>query len=72
MWYSYEYTDLFVYNVNVSICYFMIEGTIFTPSLDDRIKALPNYDEVNTVEYRYVKLSLLEILSSQNISEIPF
>lgn len=56
MWYSYEYTDLFVYNVNVSICCFMIEGTIFTPSLDDRIKALPNYDEVNTVEYRYVKL----------------
>jgi hypothetical protein len=50
----------------------MIEGTIFTPSLDDRIKALPNYDEVNTVEYRYVKLGLLEILPSQNISEIPF
>ena len=70
MLYSYEYTDL--YNVNVSIYCFMIEGTIFTPSLDDRIKALPNYDEVNTVEYRYVKLGLLEILSSQNISEIPF
>jgi hypothetical protein len=28
----------------------MIEGTIFTPSLDDRIKALPNYDEVNYIE----------------------
>ena len=41
-----------VYNVNVSIFCFTFEGTIFTPSLDDRIKALPNYDEVNIVKSR--------------------
>jgi len=45
---------MFVYDLNVSmtlfnyiIFCFIFEGTIFTPSLDDRIKALPNYDEVH-------------------------